>query len=354
MILDKNILRFSQFFDLCGEPKDCEKIGNGQINETYKLTTDTGREYLLQKVNSYVFTDIKGLMKNIGEVTEHIRKKDSSCSRTPQPVKTKSGTLYVPDESGDGWRVFDFIKGISVEAPRNLSDAYEIGSAFGSFLRLISDFPPEELSVTIPDFHNTIKRYKTLKDAAKADEFKRLSSCEKELDYLLESESAATEITRLELSGVIPKRVTHGDAKPDNALLDTETGKALAVLDLDTVMSGLSVLDYGDLMRSGASKVSADWKNAEIDIEMFEALTKGYLSECGSILCKAERKALPLAAFTISVELGMRYLTDYLTGDKYFKAKYETENLERCRVQLAIAADIQRKTDKINEIMKSI
>ncbi|MDD2647696.1 MAG: aminoglycoside phosphotransferase family protein [Eubacteriales bacterium] len=354
---DNRVIEADKCFCLGGRVVSAEAISGGHINKTYKLTAENGSEYLLQRINDYVFRDIDGLMSNISAVTEHIRKYDSDARHSLTIVKTKSGKLFERDEQGGCWRVFRFIQGgICLEKPRCPDDLFEGAAAFGRFQRQMADFHADTLSVTIPDFHNTPLLFKALKAAVKADEFSRLRNVSAELDFIYGCEELAAKIAHMGKRGEIPLRVTHNDTKLSNVMLDEKTGRALCVLDLDTVMPGYSVFDYGDAVRAGAStqgELAADASKARISRSMFEALTDGYLSECGEKLTRAELESLPLGAFTMSVELGARFLTDYLSGDRYFCADYPAQNLDRCRTQLALAADIRKHMDEMRAYILS-
>lgn len=348
-----NLLNIADCFALEGTPVCCAPFGSGHICHTYAVNTDAGKRYILQRMNEVAFKNIDGLMNNIALVTEHLRSKTENGREVMQLVPLKNGSLWLKDDSGC-WRVYEFAEDtLCLQAPESAEDFYQSAVGFGRFQQLLSDFPAEKLIETIPDFHNTPNRYRIFREVLKKDAMHRAADVRNEIEAYLGYERQVSQLHALRESGVLPTRVTHNDTKLNNVLLDAKTRKALCVIDLDTVMPGLSLYDYGDAIRFGASTADEsekDLSKVNLNMDYFRAFTRGYLEACPS-LTKEEINLMPLGAITMTVECGLRFLTDYLDGDNYFSVSYDTQNLDRCRTQLRFA-DIM--TENINELNSAV
>lgn len=335
-----------QAFAIKGNPLSCERYGNGHINDTYLLRTDAPFEYILQRINHQVFTDIPALMRNIALVTAHLAKKDADPRHVMSIIPTKTGESYACFD-GMYYRVYRYIMGnLSLDRPENEEDFAQSGVAFGRFQQMLSDFPADTLTETIPDFHDTPVRYDQLRAAVKSDPVNRLHTVAAEVDFAMSRDKEAAMLTRLLRAGELPLRVTHNDTKFNNVLLDRKTRKPLCVIDLDTVMPGLVANDFGDSIRFGASTAAEDERDLSkvtLSLSMYHAYAKGFLSACGDSLLPAEIKSLPLGAKLMTLECGVRFLTDYLRGDTYFRVHRPGHNLDRCRAQFKLVADMEDK-----------
>ncbi|MGM9640406.1 MAG: phosphotransferase enzyme family protein [Faecousia sp.] len=343
-------------FQIDGTPVECEIFGHGHINLTFRIRTDTGAEYVLQQINTYVFKDPVRLMDNVGSVTAYLSRRVSDPREALHFLPTKDGKLYHVDEKGQYWRMYDFVGGFCLDAPESDQDFYQSALAFGRFQEMLSDFPAETLYETIPEFHNTVYRYGTFRDTIAADRCGRVADVRKDIDFILSREADGSILQNMRESGQLPLRVTHNDTKLNNVLLDKKTRKSLCVLDLDTVMPGLSLYDYGDSIRFGAATAAEDEPDTEkmgLDLHLFEIYTKGYMEACPS-LTQAEIEMMPVGAKVLTLELAMRFLTDYLDGDRYFKTAYPTHNLVRARSQMKLVADMEAKWDEMNRIVAKV
>ena len=343
-------------FRLNGNPVSCLNFGHGHINHTYKIVTDTGREYILQKINKYVFKDPVKVMTNASAVTNHIRKKVDDPRMVLHFIPTLRGKYCHRDSDGEFWRMYDFVGGFCLDTPDSNEDFYQSALAFGRFQHLLSDFPADKLYETIPEFHNTIDRYRQLKDSIKYDNVGRVAEAQEEIAFALAQEEQCSILQHMREAGEIPLRITHNDTKLNNVLLDKKTRKSLCVLDLDTVMPGLSVHDFGDAIRFGAATAAEDEPETEkmkLDLERFRVFTQGFL-EAAPTLTDVEINNLVLGAFTITMEIGIRFLKDFLDGDYYFKTAYPEHNLVRARAQFALAADMKLKWEQMERIVSDV
>ena len=343
-------------FQIEGRPISCEEFGSGHINYTIKVVTDTGCEYVLQRINKYVFKDPIRLMINASSVTNFLRERVDDPRMALHFIPTHEGLFYFRDDDGEFWRMYDFIGGFCLDAPESEEDFYQSALAFGRFQHMLSDFPSHTLYETIPEFHNTIDRYRLLRESIAANSCGRLAAVQADVDFMLEREELACTLQRMRESGELPLRVTHNDTKLNNVLLDKTTRKSLCVLDLDTVMPGLSLYDFGDSIRFGAATAAEDEKDLSkmsMDLHLFEVYTKGFL-EAATSLTDKEVEMLPVGAFVITLELATRFMKDYLDGDLYFKINYPDHNLVRARAQMKLAADMQSKFDEMNRIVAKV
>lgn len=341
-------------FQIQSQPVFCKVFGHGNINYTFQITTDTGKQYILQRINTHVFKRPVELMENVISVTKHIRSKVSDPSQVLNFIPALDGKYYYRDDRRRYWRCYEFVGGFCLEAPETAADFYESAVAFGRFQEQLADFPASTLHETIPNFHNTPDRYRMLHIAMDEDACDRLQFVQRELDFIMEREQEAGTIQRLLESGELPLRVTHNDTKLNNVLLDYKTRKALCVLDLDTVMPGSSLFDFGDSIRFGAATAPEDVQELSrmsMDINRFEVYTRGYLDGCHA-LSRREIELLPLGAKIITLELAVRFLTDYLESDHYFKTQYPDHNLVRARAQLKLVQDMETKWYQMQKIIE--
>ena len=341
-------------FNIDGEVLSVEPYGEGHINRTYVVRTDSGREYILQRINTSVFPDVDALMRNIRLVTAHLRKKTTDERRVMELIGTKDGGNYAVGDDGF-YRVYTFVRDSvclqSIEKPEYF---YESALAFGGFSESLADFDASLLSEVIPDFHNTPKRYRDFKKAVREDTFSRAKEVGREIDFILEREEEMSSLQRMREDCVLPLRVTHNDAKLNNVLFDRATMKAICVIDLDTVMPGLSQYDYGDSIRFGATTAAEDERDLEkvsFSLPLFDIYTKGFIKACPS-MTKEEAEALPLGAKTMTLECGMRFLADYLEGDHYFSTTRDKQNLDRTRTQLKLVSDMEKNWDRMMKTVR--
>ncbi len=341
-------------FPTDGAPVSCEQIKSGHINETYLITTDNGTRYILQWINRYVFPNVNALMNNMAAISAYLAKREKGKMAMIRYIDTLDGHSYYDDGHGGCWRIYRFVDhSICVQRPESLEDFYECARAFGHFQYVLNEFPAEQLEETIVNFHNTVDRYRQLREALREDSEGRAAEVQPELEYLFSREDKACRLHKMRLSGDLPVRATHNDTKINNVLLDEHTRKAICVIDLDTVMPGLSAFDFGDAIRFGASTAAedeTDLRKVSLDLALFRAFTRGFLKACPS-LTEKEREVLPLGSFTMTLECGMRFLTDYLKGDKYFSIDYPQHNLDRARAQLKLAQDMESKEEAMSLIV---
>lgn len=353
--LAQRIAHIGDQFAIDGEFLYGEELRNGHINTTYRACyrTDDGHEdrYILQRINDYVFKDPALVMKNVEKVTRHIswkilRRRRDAAGQTLTLYPARGGRTYInlPEEGGM-WRCYNNIEGThTYDVVENTRQAYQAGYAFGSFQELISDMNPEDIKESIPDFHNTPKRCADLFAAAAADVMGRVASCTKELELVRSWEGRLSRLADMQKNGILPTRITHNDTKINNVMLDEDTDDAVCVIDLDTVMPGLSLYDFGDMVRTAtcmASEDEEDLSKVTMQMPFFESLAEGYLDAAHSFLTPKEVEQLPFSGWLITAEIGIRFLTDYLDGDRYFRIERPDHNLVRARNQFALAASIE-------------
>lgn len=338
-------------------------FGEGHINETYAvyMPTEDGDKfaYILQRVNNNVFKDPSGVMENIFGVTEYlrevIRKEGGNPDReTLSCIKTKTGDTYYEDCDGQPWRSYHYIaNSVCYQMVENKEQFYQSGKSFGHFLKQLGDYPADTLNETIPAFHNTVKRFEAFELALRRDIMNRASTCKKEIQFVLDRKNDCHVLVDQQEAHTLPLCVTHNDTKLNNILFDAETGKGLCIIDLDTIMPGLAANDFGDSIRFGAATAAEDEPNLDkmhFDIDLYETYTKGYLEETKDVLSDAEVQSLPWGARLMTFECGMRFLTDYLQGDTYFKTTYPEHNLVRARTQFRLVEEMEQQFDKMQEI----
>ena len=351
-------------FKLPGELKECIRYGSGHINDTYRLTYETPqgtKRYILQRMSTSIFKKPLELMENVSGVTAWLRKKIIENGGDPERetltlVKSNDGLPYFVDSTGEYWRVYLFIEGATCyDAVKDDNDFYQSAVAFGHFQRLLADYPAETLHETIKDFHNTPDRLEKFKKAVAEDICGRAASVQKEIDFILEREEMTHALYDLQLDGRLPLRVTHNDTKLNNIMIDDETGKAICVIDLDTVMPGLTANDFGDSIRFGASTAledEQDLSKVSCDLHLFDVYARGFIEGCGGALTDLEIDMLPMGAILMTFENGIRFLTDHLEGDHYYHIHREGHNLDRCRTQLTLVKDMQEKLPQMNAIIQ--
>ncbi|MDL2301860.1 aminoglycoside phosphotransferase family protein [Lachnospiraceae bacterium OttesenSCG-928-D06] len=342
-----------------------EQFGNGHINDTYLIqilqADHNVKPYILQRINDNVFTNPKEVMENILAVTSYLRKKIVERGGNPDReamsvIPTNNGDACFFDETGSCYRVYVFIENaISLDQVEKADDLYESGVAFGDFQYLLSDFPADTLHVTIPGFHDTKLRFARLIKAVEADLCNRAILVKKEIEFLIKREEVACVLGNMLEAKELQYKVTHNDTKLNNVMIDRISGKGLCVIDLDTIMPGLAVHDFGDAIRFGASTGAEDEVNLDkihCDLSLFEAYTKGFIKGCNNSLTQNELAMLPTGAKVMTYETGMRFLTDYLEGDTYFKIHREGHNLDRCRTQLKLIGDMELKWEQMHKIVE--
>lgn len=346
-------------FDFSGSFKEYKVKDEGHINSTYLLIFSDGEKeykYTLQKINTYVFKKPDELMLNIVGVTNHLKSKASGNSErcTLDFLKTKDEKYYCTDEQGNCWRCYNYIDDVYTCNTIESSEVfYNAGKAFGNFQRLLSDYPIDKLYETIPKFHDTYSRFCDFLTAVEEDKVGRKNSVKEEIEFVLSHESDTKILLALLAKNELPLRVTHNDTKLNNILFDNETNEGICIIDLDTVMPGLSLYDFGDSIRFGANTASEDEKDiskVSLDLELYRAYTEGYLSSAKDSLTENEILYLPFSAKLMTLECGMRFLTDYLNGDVYFKTEYDDHNLVRCHTQFELVRDIERKFEEMKKI----
>ncbi len=347
-------------FRLPGTIYTYDIITIGKINSTYKVTYRNDKynlkSYLFQKVNTNVFKNPVELMSNIDRVTSYIREKYPN-QITLHFHHIEDGHNYYVCEDGYFWRVSNYVDSVTFDSIDDLDMISAIGEAFGRFQMQLSDFDGSMLYETIPDFHNTKKRLDTLFVDAEKDIAGRRTEVEEELEYIRSVRDKAAELSIRFANGEFPTRVTHNDTKANNVLFDPVTMRPIIVIDLDTVMPGMAMYDFGDAVRSIAStavKDEPDLSKVFLDIAKFRAFTEGFIKEVKGVLTADEIDSLVQASFTVTIELASRYLDDYLNGDTYFKCNYPAHNLMRARCQLQLAKDIMRKRDELQRIVRDV
>lgn len=357
--MDKLLKTIGAHFNLPGEMESFEIITNGNVNTTYKVSykTENGKaDYIFQKINTVAFHHPEEIMKNIDRVTRHIHTyypKDNVLLF----YSDETGTNYCYDESGDFWRVMNYVDSITFNYCDNLDVVESVGKAFGHFAMQLSDFDGGLLYETIPDFHNTVKRLDTFFADAEKYPGERLDEITEELEYIAKVRGIASDLSIKYNEHRIPVRVTHNDTKCNNVLFDKDTLQPLVVIDYDTIMPGMAIYDFGDAVRSIANHASegeTDLSKVYLDKEKFTAFSKGYFSQVKDSLTNEEIEGMALGAFSITVELASRFLDDYIQGDVYFNVAYPKHNLDRGRCQLALAKDMYNNLDEMKKIIHEL
>ncbi len=352
-------------YDLKGRVIRATPLGKGLINCTLHIMTENGVEggsYVLQRINKQVFKNPHELMENYAAVTVFLRDKIQKMGGNPRRetisvIQTRDGSNYCIDTNGDYWRMITYVTdSVCYDRVENSQQLYDSAVAFGRFQGLLSDFPAEELYETIPNFHNTPHRFGQFTEAVKADVCGRASEVKDEIAFVRGREAFAHTLENAHREGKLPLRVTHNDTKLSNILFDAKSGEALCIIDLDTVMPGYSVNDFGDAIRSCATTASedeGDLSKVNIDLSLYELYVRGFIEGAGNGLTDSERELLPIGAIMMTYECGMRFLTDYLSGDVYFKTEREKQNLDRARNHFKLVSDMEQNLQKMQEIVNN-
>ena len=348
-------------FEVEGKVVEYVPFGNGHINETKLVTMDNGTQYVLQRINKNVFKRPDLLMENYVGVTKFIRKKIEEMGGDPlrevlNAIPTKEGLPYTVDEEGQYWRLLVYVtESMSYDKVERPEQFYDSAVSFGDFQYMLRDYPAETLHETIVNFHNTPDRFRQLTEAIENDAKGRLAEVQAEVEFAKAREEFAGTLERARAEGKLPLRVTHNDTTLNNILFDTNTGKALCVVDLDTIMPGYSVNDFGDSIRFGATTAledETDLSKVNFDISLYELYVKGFIEGAKGGLTEGELEMLPIGAIMMTFECGMRFLADYLNGDTYFRIHRPSHNLDRCRNQFKLVADMEAQLDQMKAIVK--
>ena len=353
---EKHLQDISKKFQIYGEILHAETLKIGHINETYTATYDQGGtrvRYIHQKINRTVFKNPAAVMKNVMRVTTHIRAKQEArhvrdvTRRSLIVIPTRDGNSYYENGNQEVWRTFVFVEGVETyEAVQSPDQAYQAGQAFGEFQQLLVDLPGDRLFETIPDFHNTRKRFTALQKAIEDDHYNRAKDARAEIAFALAHEPIVDVILKAMGKRKIPERITHNDTKFNNVMLDVLTGEAMCIVDLDTVMPGCALYDFGDMVRTTTSPTledEPDLSKVKMQMPMFKRLAEGYISAAGQFLTKNEKAHIAFSGKLITFEIGIRFLTDFLSGDNYFRIHRPGHNLDRCRTQFKLVESIERQ-----------
>ena len=354
-------------FDFGSDPIYPQTYGCGHVNDTFLIQIRANNNlyprYVLQRLNPEAFKDPEGLMRNVIGISEYlcerVRENGGDCSREAMEfIRPLSGGLFYRDSTGCAWRAYRYIDRVRCYQSANTPELFAAsGRAFGRFQRMLCDYPADTLFETIPRFHDTEDRLAKLKSAIAEDKFARVAECEREIAFALEREADCSVAMQAMRDRRLPLRVTHNDTKLNNVLFDENSGEAACVIDLDTVMPGLSIYDFGDSIRFGANHCAEDEKDLSkmsLDLEMYEAYATAFVEGAGSALTSAEIDYLPWGAKLMTLECGIRFLTDYLSGDTYFHIQRPGQNLDRCRTQFKLVADMENHWDEMNAITSKL
>jgi len=348
-------------FQIYGEFLGAEAYGSGHINDTYCAHFDQGGtpvRYILQRINHNVFKNPVALMENVQRVTAHLGQRFAGQSDRSRRVLTlisaRDGAAYYRDAGGNHWRAYIFVgQSRTFDAVESPEQAFQAAKAFGQFQKLLADLPAPRLHDTVPDFHHTPRRFAALEQAIQADAADRAKLALLEIEFAMRHKT----MCHVLLDAKLPERVTHNDAKLNNVMLDETTGEGICVIDLDTVMPGLALYDFGDMVRTTTSPAKEDERDlskVKMQFPMFEALARGYLNSAAEFLTPAEKQFLPFAGKLITFEIGIRFLADFLAGDVYFKVHREGHNLDRCRTQFKLVESIAQQEAEMNRLVEAI
>lgn len=350
-------------FPQAGRYVSAAPYGSGHINDTYVVHFDEGRaapkRYIAQLINHHIFKNVPALMANVQRVTAHLGTKTGPNSRALALVLANDGRAVIRDAFGGWWRIYHFVEGAhTVDRVTNEAEAREAARAFGDFQAQLADLPGGRLEETIPNFHHTRSRFENFRRAVAENKAGRAAEVRPEIEFAFSREADADVLLALLAKGEVSERVTHNDTKINNVMLDDATNQAVAVIDLDTVMPGLPLYDFGEMMRTSASTTAEDDPDAgnmRLEMTYFRVLVEGYLaSAVGGVLNATERAHLGFAGKLMTYENGLRFLTDYLQGDTYYKIKHPRHNLDRCRTQFALVRSIEAQRDAINRILGEV
>ena len=347
-------------FDFGLPTGEAERYGAGHINDTFAVwAADHSRRWILQRINTDTFTDPAGLMENVTGVTSYLRREILARGGDPDRetlnvVPTREGKPYYTDCEGGAWRAYLFVEGtVCLQKVENERDFYTVAETFGNFQNQLAGYPAATLHETIARFHDTSNRYANFEKALAADVMGRAREIGPEIAFIRAREADCHVLMDQLAAGVLPLRVTHNDTKLNNVLIDQATGKGICVIDLDTVMPGLSAYDFGDSIRFGANDCAEDepdQSKVHFSLHLYEVFARGYLAAAGSAMTEAERRSLPWGAKLMTLECGIRFLTDYLEGDHYFKISRPAQNLDRARTQFTLVEGMEREFDAMTQL----
>ena len=353
--MNENLFEVLRAFRLDTKPVSCEPYGCGHINVTYLAVTESGLRYILQKINNNTFRDVAGLMQNITAVTEFLRTETDDPRGVLTLVKTHDGASYLHAQDAY-WRVYDFVEdSICLQLPETDEDFNQSAVGFGTFQQLLTDFPAAKLHETIPNFHNTPLRLAALREKAAEDPMHRAGAVTAEIDFALSRADEMGKIQALLDAGALPLCVTHNDTKLNNVLFDAATRHALCVIDLDTVMPGFVLSDIGDFIRTGANTGAEDDENLDnvnVNIDIFKAYTRGYMEKAKNFLTPLETSLLPYGGRLLTYMQTVRFLTDYINRDTYYKIAYPEHNLVRTKAQFKLLQSLEAHADEMDGFMK--
>ena len=339
---------------------EAERFGAGHINDTFAVwAADRSKRWILQRINTDTFTDPAGLMENVTGVTTYLRRQIIERGGDPDRetlnvIPTLDGKPYYTDTEGGAWRAYIFVEGtVCLQKVENERDFYTAAETFGNFQNQLAGYPAATLHETIARFHDTPNRYANFEKALAADVMGRAKDVGPEIAFIRAREADCRVLVDQLAAGVLPLRVTHNDTKLNNVLIDQATGKGICVIDLDTVMPGLSAYDFGDSIRFGANDCAEDepdQSKVHFSLHLYEVFARGYLAAAGSAMTEAERRSLPWGAKLMTLECGIRFLTDYLEGDHYFKISRPAQNLDRARTQFTLVEGMEREFDAMTQL----
>lgn len=363
----EDVIAVARHFQIYGDPFDATPYGSGHINDTYAVRYDqagTIVRYVFQRVNTAIFEDTVALMDNVARVTRHVRKKLEAAGaseisrRVLTLVPSRDGQLYYQNGAGACWRVYLMIENSEAhDVLATPQQAEAVARAFGRFQEMMVDLPGPRLAEVLPGFHDARKRFDALVRAAEADACNRAADVKQEIGFVMDREDIVDVLAVLYARDEIPERITHNDAKLNNLLFDAQTGEALCVIDLDTVMPGLALYDFGDMVRTAActaSEDTPDLSSVALSRSYFEALARGYWSVAQAFLTPQEKAHLVFSGKWMTLVMGMRFLTDYLAGDTYYKIHWSTHNLDRCRTQFKLIESIEAQEEDLNRFVEQL
>lgn len=364
--LKNQLEKICKIFQVPGNMLEYRLISSGNINNTYHVTFEADqqkKEYIVQRINTYVFKNPDNIMHNIRLITKHIRSKLTCPAEMIDKyvlhlLETKDGKNYYESSEHEVWRIYLYIAdAVAYDNSNDPAVLKAAGTAFGLFQTQLADFDAASLYETIPNFHNTPLRLKTFFKHVQTDPCGRVGTLQEEIEYIHAMQPVVSQLNQMLERGEIPLRVTHNDTKTNNVLIRAATKEPLAVIDLDTVMPGIAMHDFGDAIRFAANVAAEDEPDiskVSLDLKLFRAFAEGFIQQTAHSLTPKEIDTMALGAVTITIELAVRFLDDYITGDKYFKLKYPEHNLVRARCQLALAKDMMQKLDQMNQIVHEI
>jgi Ser/Thr protein kinase RdoA (MazF antagonist) len=362
----QDLIEIFKQFAIPGQFVEAVPFGGGYINDTYlgryQVRSGEGK-FIHQRINHHVFREPEKVMENIERVTGYAREQIQAAGGDPDRetltlIPTRDGRSFIRTPAGEYWRTYTFISGAhTFEVASNLNQVYSAAKAFGSFQKLLDRLPGPRLHETIPNFHHTIKRFDTFMKALEADPANRAHTVRKEIDFILRREGDAGVVIDRLARGILPERITHNDTKLNNVMIDDQSGEGICVIDLDTVMPGSSLYDFGDLIRMGTATAAEDERDLSkvgVDLRLFEELARGYLDATRDLLLPAEIDLLVFGGRLITYEQAIRFLGDYLNGDVYYKIQREHHNLDRARTQIKMLQEMERLQEEMEKIIRRI